>query len=72
MFGDFSNKLPIKYFYKSMVSQGLWEDLKYSDEDLDYLDGVIDHSKDFKYEYVTIRQCIDKYRSEERRVGKEC
>ena len=61
VFGDFNNKLPVKYFYKSMVSQGLWEDLKYSDEDLDYLEGVIDHSKDFKYEYVTIRQCIDKY-----------
>lgn len=61
VFGDFSNKLPVKYFYKSMVSQGLWEDLKYSDEELDYLENIIDHSKDFKYEYVTIRQCIDKY-----------
>ena len=61
VFGDFSNKLPVKYFYKSMVSQGLWEDLKYSDGELDYLENIIDHSKDFKYEYVTIRQCIDKY-----------
>lgn len=61
VFGDFNNKLPVKYFYKSMVSQGLWEDLKYSDEELDYLESVINHPKDFKYEYVTIRQCIDKY-----------
>ena len=50
-----------KSFYKNAVTMGYWGDFGYSDEELDYIDSFIDHSKDFEYEYCTVRQFYDKY-----------
>jgi ribonucleoside-diphosphate reductase alpha chain len=60
VFGKFGTP-SLKSFYKQMVKDGLWEDMYYSDEELDELDSVIDHTKDLGYSYTTIRQVIDKY-----------
>lgn len=60
VFGDFS--IPsFKDFYHDMVEEGLWVDMGYTDEELDYLDTEIDHTKDFTYKYCTLRQFVDKY-----------
>lgn len=48
-------------FYYKMVGQGFWETMDYDDNDLDYLEDIIDHSKDFDYGYTELRQIKDKY-----------
>lgn len=59
-FGDYS--IPsLKDYYHEMVDAGHWDFIQYSDEALDQLDTVIDHTKDFTYEYATVRQFYDKY-----------
>ncbi len=51
------NKIPhLKDF-----SKNTWVEMDYSDEELEYLNSVIDHSKDLTYSYTTIRQMVDKY-----------
>ncbi len=57
-----SHYLPsLKEHYKNMVNQGYMEDMGYSDEELDYLGSVIDHSKDFELTSTQVRQDIQKY-----------
>lgn len=59
-FDDFS--LPdLPDFYEMMVAAGYWEDMGYSVEELELIDTFIDHTRDFTYEYCTIRQFYDKY-----------
>lgn len=59
-FDDFS--IPsLSDFYHHMVEGGYWIDMGFSEEELDFLDGKIDHTKDFSYAYATLRQFIDKY-----------
>lgn len=59
-FGDYS--IPsLKDYYHEMVDAGHWDFMGYSDDALDQLDTVIDHTKDFTYEYATVRQFYDKY-----------
>jgi len=48
-------------FYNEAVELGWWEDMGYSEEELEYLDTVIDHTKDFTYTYASLRQFYDKY-----------
>lgn len=50
-----------KSFYKKAVTMGYWGDFGYSDEELEYVDSFIDHTKDFEYDYCTVRQFYDKY-----------
>lgn len=60
VYGDFS--VPhLRDFYKEMVELGYWDDMNYSDEKLDYLDTVIDHTIDITYKYATLKQYVDKY-----------
>lgn len=60
VYGDFS--IPsLKDFYHEMVELGYWDDLHYNDEDLEYLDTVIDHTADITYKYATLKQYVDKY-----------
>ena len=60
VFGKFG--IPdLKTFYKQMVKDILWEDMGYSDEELDILNKTINHNKDLTYSYTTVRQTIDKY-----------
>lgn len=59
-FDDFSvPHLPEYYHY--MVESGLWFDMGYTDEELETLDEIIDHTVDFTYEYATLKQFVDKY-----------
>jgi ribonucleoside-diphosphate reductase alpha chain len=59
-FGDFS--IPhLREYYKDMVDGGWWMDMEYTDEELDYLDTIIDHTRDFTYSYATLKQYSDKY-----------
>lgn len=59
-FGDFS--IPhLKDYYHEMVEDGWWIDMGYTDTELDYLDTVIDHTRDFTYSYATLKQFADKY-----------
>ena len=60
VFGKFG--IPdLKTFYKQMVKDNLWEDMGYSDDELDILNKAINHNKDLTYSYTTVRQTIDKY-----------
>ena len=47
--------------YNLLVEEGYWEDMGYTECELDEIDRFIDHAKDFTYEYCTIRQFYDKY-----------
>lgn len=59
-FDDFS--IPhLKDYYHHMVEEGFWDDMGYTDEELDILDTHINHIKDFDYTYATLRQFYDKY-----------
>lgn len=51
----------LKDFYYEMVEYGYWDDLGYTDEELEQLDSTIEHTLDLTYEYCTIRQFYDKY-----------
>lgn len=50
-----------KSFYKDMIAKNYWDDWGYSDSELDAINNIIDHNKDFKYSYTTIKQIKDKY-----------
>lgn len=59
-FGDYS--IPhLPDFYQEAVEEGWWDDLGYTEEELKYLDTVIDHTKDFTYTYASLKQFYDKY-----------
>jgi ribonucleotide reductase alpha subunit len=59
-FGDFS--IPhLKDYYHEMVDDGWWIDMGYTDEELEHLDTVIDHTRDFTYSYASLKQYADKY-----------
>lgn len=51
----------IPVFYHEMVSAGHWEDMGYSDSDLNAIEYIINHSKDFTYTYSELKQFVDKY-----------
>lgn len=57
-----THELPsLVHHYTSMVHRKLWDDMGYSVEELEKLNDVIDHSKDFTYSYATVKQFYDKY-----------
>ncbi|AHX01144.1 putative ribonucleoside reductase alpha chain [Nitrincola phage 1M3-16] len=51
----------LKDFYEEAVEEGRWVDMGYTDYELEQLDSVIDHTKDFTYTYATLKQMYDKY-----------
>ena len=51
----------LKDFYYEMVEYGYWDDLEYTEEELEQVDSAIEHTLDLTYEYCTIRQFYDKY-----------
>lgn len=51
----------LQEFYHQMVRAGLWEDMGYSDSDLDTLGRCIKHERDVKIPYAGIKQMYDKY-----------
>ncbi len=61
VFGSFNELPTLPDFYYSMVDKGLWIDMDYSEDELEHLSGVINHSKDFEYKYQSVKQITDKY-----------
>jgi len=61
--GGFKNIPTLKDFYHDMVQKGLWDDLGYTNEELDELEDVIDHDKNLSesYGYTALKQMRDKY-----------
>lgn len=51
----------LQEFYHKMVKSGYWEDTGYSEEELEELDQVINHQRNFSYDYATLKQFYDKY-----------
>jgi len=47
--------------YRNMVAIGLWEDIGYSDDDLDLAQEFINHERDLNSVYSVINQCMTKY-----------
>lgn len=60
-FGSLDNIPTLSQMYSNMVSNGLWAKMDYSKEELNYLQTVIDHSKDFETNLTEIKQIVDKY-----------
>lgn len=60
VFGDFSVPHFRDYYYE-MVADGHWVDSGYTDDELDQIDSIIDHTRDFTYSYATLKQFADKY-----------
>lgn len=67
VFGRFDNLPTLVDFYHKMVDLGKWEDMGYTDEELEDLEDVIHHSKDFNYKYSTVKQISDKYALQDRK-----
>ena len=56
------DKIPsLLSFYKKMLSTGYYEDMKYSDEELMYLNNIIHHEKDKQFIYSACKQYLDRY-----------
>ena len=51
----------LKLFYYHMVEKGLWEDMDYTEEQLEYLDARLDHDRDELFSYAGLKQMCDKY-----------
>lgn len=57
-----TDKIPsLSSFYKQMVQEGFWEDMDYNDEELEYLNTVIDHKADFNLTSTQVLQDKQKY-----------
>jgi len=50
-----------KEYYKFATEAGLWREMNWSDEDIEYFASLIDHDKDLEYGYPTIRQFMEKF-----------
>lgn len=56
------DKIPtLRDFYHSMVSRNLWEEMDYTDSELDLMDQFLDHSKDLKTPFPELNQIRTKY-----------
>ena len=65
LLGDLRNSsiAPTEFteFYEWAVAEGHWREMDYSEEDIAYLAGFIDHDYDLRYGYPSVRQYLDKY-----------
>lgn len=58
----YNGKIPsLKEQFHKMVFMGYYTDMDYTNEELDYLDGFIDHNRDLECSYTELRQIRDKY-----------
>ena len=51
----------LKLFYYHMIEKDLWEDMDYTDEELEALSVAIDHSKDEAFTYAGVKWMSDRY-----------
>lgn len=68
--GDFEHIPDLATFYHTMVKSGLWVNMSYDESELDALNEVVDHQKDFTYPYTVLKQIIDKYAIKNRITNK--
>lgn len=59
----------LKTFYNDMVHLGYWEEMSYSDEELDWFDNLMDHSEDMEMTYPQAKQIVGKYSVKNRVTG---
>jgi len=69
VFGDFYKKPKFFDYYNSMVEKGHWNELPYSKEEFDFVDKIIQHNKDFTYNYITLNQITKKYAINNKETG---
>ncbi len=69
-FGGFTKVPTLVTFVKNMERAGLWEKMDYSQEELEYLQGYIVHSKDISYGYAVLKQFRDKYGIRDIKTGR--
>lgn len=60
-FGGHKNIPSLAAFYESMVRHNRWAKMDYDTEEIDRLNALIVHDKDFSYGYTALRQMYDKY-----------
>lgn len=60
-FGGYTQIPTLINFVEKMVDKGLWEEMDYSESELENLQGYIVHSKDENYGYAVLKQFRDKY-----------
>lgn len=70
VFGDHTSIPSLKEMYYGMIAKGLWANMKYSDEELDELNSVIDHSKDLRCIHSELKQIREKYSVTDKVNGK--
>lgn len=69
IFGGIDKIPTLKVMYHAMTLKGLWANMSYSNEELDYLETLIDHSIDFNYIYSQLKQLVGKYGISDRTTG---
>lgn len=60
-FGDYTQIPSVPEMFRKMTSLGLWDNMSYTQEELEYLDTVINHELDLSATYSESKQIIDKY-----------
>lgn len=60
-FGGHEDIPSVKEMYHSMVARGLWEDMGYTDEELEVADTFIDHERDLNSIHSVVHQISTKY-----------
>lgn len=70
VFGDHTSIPSLKEMYYGMIAKGLWANMNYSDEELDELNSVIDHSKDLRCIHSELKQIREKYSINDKVSGK--
>lgn len=60
-FGGHKNIPTVKVMYTKMVEAGLWEDMGYTEEDLDKAETFIKHKRDLNSIHSVVHQIVTKY-----------
>lgn len=68
-FGDIDNIPTLSEFYNEMVHLGYWEDMGYTEDELNRYNLFIDHDKDLDYSYTQLQQIVEKYSAQDRTNG---
>ena len=68
-YGDYSAIPTLAEFCEEMISLGYMKDMGYSEEELDYYDGFIDHDLDLNMTYSQAEQIVKKYSLQDRVKG---
>lgn len=60
-FGGLGNIPSLQKMYEKMTGLGLWAPMNYSEDELDWFNSFIDHSRDFNTSLTELKQITDKY-----------